>query len=450
MNRYVLYEDGLLSVITPLRKLNPSLIIPLTRTPTQEDEAVEFQLPNAEIDPDQVQLLSSKLEPITPQSQTYSLGQGITKMRFVPTSLKPKGIPNLLVQYVDNNPSLAWRAVYEAQVNDGSDDTQKLTKPVTSNPNSVKFTVLTCFIHLVNKSDRVLGPGKFQILLRTNQSQPSRPRGARELERKGARVMSKKRMAPMLQMAQMASMASMQQQSSEESLPVPTSSPFSGRDTHPVTEGSLISLPILEKTKLEKMSSIKLPIAAAQDISVKKYHCFILSEATTKGLAALEYHFRSPFTDMLPGGELSLYSDTRQNLQNFDLDRMVPKQMIRLQGGHDVNVLVQASLQVRQVKVDKQGNEVIVYTGGCTVRNLYKRELQDMHVFLPVDKPHVVVKGVDSKNSSSSIDTHFNPTKSRVEFRFNVAAQSECIFSFTIFASDAIRVNRPVTTVELE
>jgi hypothetical protein len=423
MTRYVLYQNGVTSVLMPLVELKPVIMVPFQNTSdTERDLVVEIQLPKKHIDPEKVLLLdSSSGQTIPLRKQTSSLKAEFPRIRFYLTQQQQLRdlLPRAYVYYVDLAPQLEWAASYQVRLDNR-----------VSSPNLAFISSFSCTLNFRNLSDDKMGPAEFHIMIQQMQQQ------------QGPRIMERKMMrhAPAAENLQLPLPTGIQQEESEgvgaslESLRV--------ADTgSSVAEGFLISVP--GQVEFEKSSSTQIQILQLHDIPVKKSHFCVLEDRIT-GFANVKYTFRvlDDSSPLLPAGRLNLYSETLEDLGSHEIQRpIVVGSEIVLLASKDERVPIEGDISNETFEVDADGNKVIVYTGGLVLKNHYddKKNPLLFTLFVPVAKAVVEVK-----QTKGILRWEYQASKGRVRFLLvPIPAREKSVVNFVIYNRDPIRIQNP-------
>ena len=408
-SKYVLYPEGFMSTLLPLHRLKPMRIDPLYGESSHP--VIEIQLPKSEINPEQVQLLDSGLEPVPLLKQTSALEDDIPKVKFHLEGIPPE---NLSIYYFDLNPGLELETTYEA----------RLLK--STNPNLTWMSSLTCMINIRNTTDKRIGPGTFNVMVQQTKQSLYKAMARQMAQRRSYKreeTMERKIAGPESAVA----MAAPRMRARPKMQQV---------DTSRVAEGYLIKLPGINQ--FEKRSSTRLTLFRLQKIPVLKIHSCVLQEGHQHDYADLTLKFQVNEDASFPAGTLNLFSQSMQLLGVHHIQSINPHAEIRLKGSKDKRVDYKASLISQVLQVDKDGNRVIAYSGGITVRNEYSDRFPLlMSVYVPIEKP-----AVRMRNARGIQHWMYQPQHSRVKLLLQPIEKTLSV-EFTLIAADPIMVRNP-------
>lgn len=430
--RYILYQNGMMSVESPLSDFKPVAMIPLVSTNegSAETFVVEIQLPKKEIDPEKVILLDPRTQRQLPlEKQTNSLQSGFPRIRFyLSNPLLRQVLPSAYVYYFDMNPQLDWNASYHARLDNHM-----------RNPNAARMCTFSCDLNFRNLSDQKIGPGFFHIMIQQSESQKPTPSTslyqARRVMYRRAKVERKESLENLKSMA----------------FPTTMMAPMASRTITPsqvgtsVAEGFLIDIPGPGPIEFEKSSSTQIQLIEVHDLPVRKNHYCILENRIPPTFADVKYHFRLPRehlnSPLLPEGNLDLFSESLEYLGSHNMRPIVVGSEIQLMVSKDKSVPIQGDIKNEVFEVDADGNKVIVYTGGIIIKNYYDDEKNPLlfHLYVPVEKPVIKIKTL---HGISKWD--YEAQQSRIKFYVNpIPAREKGIVNFVIYNSDPIRIQNP-------
>lgn len=422
--KYVLYQNGMMSVLTPLTNLKPVMRVPLEEE-SDDTLVVEVQLPKRDIDPEKVILLDPRTTlPLSLKKQTNSLQSGFSRIRFYlsnPDVRQRQVLSHAYIYYFDLNPQLEWSAAYHARLDNHME-----------NPNAARISTFSCDLSFRNVSDHKIGPGSFHIMIQQNESPSPRPRPV-VYERK-RKSMSRSRVP----MAAMAAMAAVPESFVEEKKSITPSEAGT-----PVAEGFLIDLPGV--VEFEKSSSTQIQIIEVQDLTVHKTHYCVLEDRIVASFADVKYQFTLPndssTSSLLPGGSLDLFSESLEYLGNHVMRPIVVGSEIELMASKDKNVPIQGDISSEMFEVDEDGNKVMVYTGGVMIKNYYEDTKNPLLfvLYVPIQKSVIKIKELQGVRK-----WEHEVQESRIKFYLHpIPAHEKSIIKFIIYNSDPIKIKNP-------
>lgn len=445
-SNYILYRDGTLSVIAPLRKVRPLYLVPLFQATSKSDDSasrgsddggsrgvIEIQFPQNRIDLDSVQLLAVAehgFQRILPRKQTHALDEGIPKVRFYLQDARILDFKDdLAVQYLDLAPELSWSVCYEGEISEGND------------PNQALLRYLICTLTVDNNSKQVIGPGTFEIMLKNSDTNEveQMARLQQEQRRERGRMVQRTMEAKSEAIAPMMAMAAQSQPKERKrrrAAPEATGSE--------AAEGSVITLP--GPQTFDKLSTTQIVLSEMNKIPIHKIHCWQLQHNERQnGPSSIVYQFKPTISEMeeLPGGLLTLFTDSRQRLNKFSVPKMRDQELVRLRGNVDTKVKVHSHNVSKVLQVDKKGNQVTMYSGGCEMMSGYHAPLEKFEVYLPIDRPEVKILQLEGPVAHWVHEIH----KSRIKFVLD-SFTGKVTFSFVVKGLETIEVDNRTIRVE--
>lgn len=437
--RYVFYQDGMMSVLTPLADLKPVVTIPFLEEKQNKRLEVEITLPKKDIDPETVLLLDSQTGKLIPlEKQTNSIQKEFPQIKFY-FRLHPSHLTYAYVFYIDQNPQLKWCAKYKVRLGNS-----------LIHPNEAEIASFTCYLQVTNESDRKIGPGQFSVMIQQGRERTSSMRYRRMRMAHAEAKMAKMAlptagapealayMAPVARAAPRGPMPALEEME-EESTNVGSQ----------VAEGFLIEIPESDLS-FDKFMTTQIKIVQLNNMPVKKVHEVTLT-GSIRGFATVRFLFRLPkdkgtsIYPLLPSGDLDLMSETYEYLippGTRRLPSLVAGNQMELLSYQDERVPIQGDVSVEQFEVDESGNKVIVYSGGLVIKNYYpetKGSDLSMELYIPVQKSLVEVK-----KARGIARWEYEPQKSRIKCLLEpIPPQDKTFVSFIFYNRDPIQIKNP-------
>jgi hypothetical protein len=444
MPHFILYQDGTMSTVTSIQNLPTMILKPLFQKGLDKDVMeLEIHFPHGQIDTNSVQLLiGDELDPLLPLKQYSFLDDSshIPRIRFVFPKDIPQQLPleDIQVMYVDTHPGLQWSCFYELKLSSAKD-----SLVIKEHPSVVQASLLKCSIQFTNETDKTIGPGTFQIVLRnTDQEslpsvsyarrarQPSKARHTRDAE-----AMERKEKGNIHML---------------EATPPPAALSAPDLESNTVnienSESSSLTLPSI--TQFGKLSTTKIVVAMLTHLQVRKVHSWKIKQwdQLETGLADLTYECLPLGEDSewvnLPAGVLHLYSGAVKQIATFHVSRIQRNKKIKLKGSVDNRIHIQSHVDLKHLQVDQKGNYVTVYTGGVSVESNYDSPF-DLSIYVPLDTPHVQVRDLKGVKGWKH-----EPHQSRLVLRASIQQPKQFV-SFVVIGSEAIQVDRRTTNIDL-
>lgn len=392
-----LHQGNVAEVLTPLKKEQTALIVPLDTN--QELLTLEVKLPS-HVNPDNVFLVFQNRILPRVKKVTELDTNGI---RFQLPRLLSSVVGDLSLFYLDTEFGVQWTVSHLVQLDP-----------------SESFGFVQTTLHLQNNAEETYGPASWKIIIQ--EETPILPNPRRESRQKKQRASNEK-----LLMAAYS--------------PPPSSS--SQGTFSADAETYEFSLP--GRFPLRKQSVLHLPIFELQKVPIKKKYYATLDQPLGEDRPVqVRYYMTIPKTEdvMLPAGPLSLLSSRLQLLATSNHTLFTKGKKSLLCTVKDAQITFSYALVEKDHDLDKYGNQITTYQGSIRIKNTRNQQIP-LVVRFPFSRDQVFYHGGLPRDIKWAI----NETKRQIIIPLVLDPQEELDFRFEFHTEDMVKKEPSVTPI---